>query len=153
MKNRADVSVYDAQGQLIALVEVKHKFGTSREWAAKMRRNIAAHGLLPHVKYFLLALPDHFYLWKDVEPDTEEVIPMYDVNPRPFLQPYYEKIGLPPEQLSGTSFEMILTSWLGELQDIDAVPSHLPRETRQWLQETGLLDALRKGRLAFEEAA
>jgi len=37
--------------------------------------------------------------------------------------------------------------------DIDAVPSHLPRETRQWLQETGLLDALRKGRLVCEEAA
>lgn len=153
MKNSVDVSIYDAHGQLAVLIEVKNKFGTSQEWAAKMRRNIAAHGLLPQVKYFLLALPDHFYLWKDVGPTLEEVIPTYDVNPTPFLQPYYEKIGLPPEQLSGTSFEMILTSWLGELQHIDTIPAHLPRETQQWLQESGLLDTIRGGRIAFEEAA
>lgn len=153
MRNSADVSIYDARGQLAMLVEVKNKLGTSREWAAKIRRNIAAHDLLPRVKYFLLALPDHFYLWKDVEPTPEEVIPTYDVNPAPFLQPYYEKIGLPPEKLSRTSFEMILTSWLGEMQQIDTVPNHLPLETWQWLQESGVLDTIRAGRIAFEEAA
>jgi hypothetical protein len=153
MRNKADVSVYDAHGQLVVLIEVKKKFGTSKEWAAKMRRNIIVHGSLPYVKYFLLALPDHFYLWKDVGATSEEVMPTYDVNPTPFLQPYYEKIGLPPEQLSGTSFEMILTSWLGELQQIDTVPGHLPQETQRWLQESGLLDTIKGGRLAFEEAA
>ena len=149
----ADMTIYDTSGQVVALVEVKNKFGTSREWATKMRRNIAAHGLLPDAKYFLLALPDHFYLWKGVTPQPGEIAPTYDINPEPFLKPYYEKIGIAPEQLSGKSFKLIMTSWLGELQQAKSIPTHLPRETQQWLQESGLLEAIKDGRISYEDAA
>ncbi len=44
MTSPADLTLYNRDGQLIAVAEVKNKQGTSREWAAKLRRNILAHG-------------------------------------------------------------------------------------------------------------
>ena len=39
-----DLALYDHDGRLTAVAEVKNKQGTSREWAAKLRRNLLAHG-------------------------------------------------------------------------------------------------------------
>ena len=44
MSARADLALYSSHGQLTAIVEIKSKMGTSRDWAAKTRRNILAHG-------------------------------------------------------------------------------------------------------------
>jgi len=150
MRNAADRTVYDAHGQLALIIEIKNKLGTSNKWAAKMRRNILAHGLLPYVKLFLLALPDHFYLWKEVEISPEEVTPTYDINPEPFLKPYYEKAGVSLEQLSGESFELIISSWLSELKQAVQVPSNFPLETQKWLFESGFLEAVKDGRVESE---
>src|SRR5712692_3129010 len=35
-----DLALYDHNGRLTAVAEVKNKQGTSREWAAKLRRNL-----------------------------------------------------------------------------------------------------------------
>lgn len=146
MKNTiADMTVYDAHGQLAFIIEVKNKLGTSREWAAKMRRNIFAHGLVPDTKWFIIALPDHFYVWKDIESKPEEILPTYDMNPEPFLRPYYDKAGMKLDQLSEKSLELILTSWLNEMAHTDTIPSSIPSETQQWLAESGFLDAIKDG--------
>jgi hypothetical protein len=42
-----DLALYDRDGQLTAVAEVKNKVGTSREWAARLRRNILAHWTYP----------------------------------------------------------------------------------------------------------
>ena len=44
MYARADLALYEPGGRPVALAEVKNKRGTSREWAAKTRRNLLALG-------------------------------------------------------------------------------------------------------------
>ncbi len=153
MRNIADMTVYTPQGQLSLVVEVKNKRGTSREWTAKMRRNILAHGELPSSKLFLLALPDHFYVWKDAATLPAESIPTYDINPEPFLRPYYEKAGIASDIVSRESFELIVSSWLNELQLTEHPPAHIPHDTQQWLLESGVLGAIHDGRITSEVPA
>ncbi len=62
MSTRWDLAVYDSQHQLVLVVEVKSIAGASPEWAARLRRNILAHGTFPNAPFFLVALPDRFYL-------------------------------------------------------------------------------------------
>ena len=66
---RADIVVFgpDARPQL--LVEVKNRSAASPEWAAQLRRNLAVHFGLTSTPYFLLALPDIFYFWRNAEGD------------------------------------------------------------------------------------
>ncbi|MDM8515012.1 hypothetical protein QUF76_02345 [Desulfobacterales bacterium HSG16] len=130
---------------------MKNKSGTSSDWAAKMRRNILAHGLIPSATLFLLALPDHFYLWKNVGMISGEIPPTYDINPEPFLKPYYDRIGISPEGLSGISFELIVFSWLNELKLTDTIPSHLPRKLQDWLFESGFFEAIQDGQIESEK--
>ena len=62
MTSSADLTLYDRDGRLIAVAEVKNKQGTSREWAAKLRRNILAHGRHYNADFFLLVTPDRLYI-------------------------------------------------------------------------------------------
>lgn len=152
MRNRADLIVYDRQGRLALIVEAKYKFGTTREWAAHLRRNMYAHGLLPSAPFFLLALPDHFYLWKN-EPDLlEPVEPTFDIDPRPFLEPYYRSLGIAPEDLTGQSFELIITSWLSQILSA-RFPEEQSKDGQEWLIQTGLHETLQGGSIHFELAA
>jgi hypothetical protein len=53
-----DFIAYNADGTVVLLAEAKTRHGTSEEWAAKLRRNMLAHGLLPRAEYFLIATPE-----------------------------------------------------------------------------------------------
>ena len=145
---QADLMAYDKNGQLSVLVEVKKKLGTSSEWAAKMRRNLFAHGSLPKTPYFLLALPDRFYLWKNDGNAQEIIQPSYEIDATPFLKPLFERFGLSPEDLSGISFELVIASWFDELMLGDATASNL-QPNRDWLIDSGLLEAIKESRLVF----
>jgi hypothetical protein len=150
MKQYADILAFDQNGQLALIAEVKNKRGTTDEWAAKMRRNMYAHGLLPQAPFFLLALPDKFYLWKDAGMDVVE--PTQKVDPRPFLRAYYEKTGVSADSLTSNSFELLVTSWLHQVLRAKS-PQELPEGTQDWLVSTGLFDKLAGGYLEFEAAA
>ncbi|BAY85671.1 hypothetical protein NIES267_51720 [Calothrix parasitica NIES-267] len=50
--NYADIAVYGKDKKLQLLVEVKSRHGRSINWAAQMRRNMYAHGLLPETRFF-----------------------------------------------------------------------------------------------------
>jgi hypothetical protein len=120
-----------------------------------MRRNLLAHGILPNAPYFLLALPDHFYLWKDARPPLDGEKPDYEIDSAAILEPYFEKIGFDMqqlnEQLNGASFELLLTSWLWELvRGTDLVDTYLASEANNWLVESGLLEAIRQGNIVSE---
>lgn len=149
MRSIADIAVYDRKGRLALIVELKSKLGTSTEWAAKMRRNILAHGLLPETCFFLLALPDRFYLWDNAGITPEIVQPTYEVDATPFLQPYYEKSGISPKNLSENSFDVIVLSFLRELSQTNVLPKIL-QQNPDWLIKSGLLEALREADLARE---
>jgi hypothetical protein len=70
----------------------------------------------------------------------------------PFFQPYYERANSSPDDLSGQSFELIVTSWLNELIQ-SGIPANVPEAQRQLLQESGLLEALKGGSVAVEVPA
>jgi hypothetical protein len=52
------------------------------------------------VRFFLLAVPDKFYLWKEIGLSTEEIEPDYEINPEPFLKPYHRKAYEPDDDIS-----------------------------------------------------
>ncbi|NOQ35338.1 MAG: hypothetical protein GQ569_05515 [Methylococcaceae bacterium] len=150
MNIHADVAAYNSDGELTLIVEVKNKLGTDSEWATKMRRNILAHGLLPNVRFFLLALPDRFYLWKD-KSSTEIEKPTYEIDAKAFLKLYFEKVHIQPEKISGMGFEILINLWLNELlQKSSLLESFKQDKNNQWLIESGLLEVIKHGRIVSE---
>ena len=150
MKFSADMAIYDKSGQLALVVEVKNKLNTSTDWAAKMRRNMLAHGLMPDTRFFLLALPDRFYLWKDAGVVSEIVSPTYTIDPKPFLRLYYNGSEISLDSLTGESFELVISSWLSKLLQADVLPPEL--EDQDWLIESELFEAIKHGHLAAQVA-
>lgn len=149
MNTLADMTIYDRNGQLALIVEVKNKFGTNPEWAAKMRRNILAHGILPDVPFFLLAFPDQFYLWKNKGVLPELLEPDYQVDPIPFLKPFYDGAGLEPQSISGAGFDIIVSFWFNAIIQTDSPPD-LPKSNKIWLVDSGLFKLLQRGRIEAE---
>ena len=157
MARRTDIAVYSPDGDLRLAVEVKALPNASKAWAASTLRNLIVHGALPEVPYFMLALPDHFYLWKDPHfasygdhdslPDSIE--PDHEANAGRVLSHYLNGVSTPLHDLSGHSLELLVASWLSELMN-----SELTRETAppdlQWLFDSGLYDAIKKGSVATE---
>ena len=152
MKQYADILVFDKNGQLALIVEVKSKRETSTDWAAQMRRNMYAHGLLPPAPFFLLALPDRFYLWKNTDKLLESVEPTFKIDPTAFLKPYYDNSGISPSSITGKSFDLIVVSWLNQILRADA-PQYLQNTNQDWIISSGLFDRLIGGHLELETAA
>jgi hypothetical protein len=149
MPHVADFVAYSPNGQIALIAEAKRRTNTSRSWATQLRRNMLAHGAVPNSRYFLLALPDRLYLWKDVDNTPELVEPTYEVDAVPFFQPYYSMARVTPDQLSGESFELVVTFWLNELVH-SGIPADAPGPQRHFLEESGLLDAIKGGSLTVE---
>jgi len=152
MVARADLAVYDRDGQLTAVAEVKNKVGTSREWAAGLHRNTLARGGFSDIKFFLLATPDRFYLWKDAVGALDAVEPTYDGDAGGLLASYFARSRLDPSDISGSAFELVVAAWLADLARSDGPPTDLPHE-QQWLLESGFFNAVKNGRVEFEDAA
>jgi hypothetical protein len=140
MRQYADILAFDKNGQLALVVEVKNKRGTSSDWAAEMRRNLFAHGLLPNAPYFLLALPDTFYLWKNTDNTSDAVAP------------YFGSSDMTSNDLTGTSFDLIVTSWLNQVIRAQNT-QELVNENQDWLISSGLYNQLAGGHLALEAVA
>jgi len=147
-----DLALYDRDGQLAALVEVKNKVGTSREWAAKLRRNILAHGGFRTIDFFLLITPDRLYVWKHAGSEPNPVEPTYDVDAHPLLEPHFARAGVNPAAVSGRAFELVVAAWLADLVRPAGSRENVAAQQR-WLVESGLLDAVRHGRVEYEVAA
>jgi len=127
---------FDKDGQLALIAEVKNKRGTSSNWAAKMRRNMLAHGLMPNAPYFLLALPDAFYLWDSSGRSLQFAEPVQKVDPHSFLRTYYQKTGISPTDPTEESFEFIVTSWLNQVLRAKS-PQELSNGNQDWLVTSG----------------
>ncbi len=152
MRQYADILAFDKNGQLALVAEVKNKLGTSSDWAAKMRRNMFAHGSVPNAPFFLLALPDSFYLWENTDRTLEIVEPTQKVNPKPFLQHLFGLTDSSYRNLTGKSFELVVTSWLNQVLQAQR-PEDLLEDNQDWLLSSGLFEKLTGGHLALEAAA
>ena len=152
MFSRADLALYNRDGQLIAVVEVKNKLGTSAIWAAQLRRNILAHGGFQNAPYFLLMTPDRIYLWKDAGIAPVLTSPTYEGAAQDILSSYFDQSAIEPSEVSGAAFELIVAAWLENLVRVADKPEDLTSEAI-WLVESGLLSAIQDGRLEYEVAA
>ena len=138
--------MYNPDGKLQLVVEVKNRPGASAEWGAHLRRNLLAHAFIPHSPYFLLALPDFFYLWKDAVSLDIRATPDFQISAPEVMAPYLNRFSPPLSlnDLSHAGFELLMTAWLEdiirtELQR-DAVDPNL-----QWLFDSGLYEAIARG--------
>ena len=143
----ADLALYDVEGRLVAVAEVKNRTGTSGRWAAKTRRNLLAHGFGAGSGFFLLVTPDRLYAWKDAGDDPVEVPPMYEEDITTTVAAYLNEAGLSPDRVSGPAFELVVAAWLGDVM-------HLSEGVRDagmdWLDESGFRAAVRDGRVELE---
>jgi hypothetical protein len=152
MSQIADFVAYSPDGQIALIAEAKGRTNTTRSWATQLRRNMLSHGAVPSSRFFLLALPDRLYLWKDAGNKSELVEPTYEIDAAPFFQPYFAAARVSPDKLTSQSFELIVTSWLRELVR-SGLPADVPEPQRRSLLESGLLDALKGGSVAVEVSA
>ncbi|MCW3106471.1 MAG: hypothetical protein JWQ09_977 [Segetibacter sp.] len=151
MTQYADILVYDRNRQVVVIIEAKSKFNTTKEWAAQMRRNMLAHNLLPTAPYFLLALPDVFYFWKEPNFALDIVYPTLQIDPKPFLEPLADIINVSLNRISGQRFELIIATWLNNV--FTSTKEELLRNNQSWIIETGLFEKISGGYIRVAEAA
>jgi hypothetical protein len=144
-----DITAFDRNGQTVLMVEAKAVTGTSREWASLYRRNLAANGLLPKVPFFLIATPDHFYLWKNAPEAGVAVEPDHEINAAELLDSYYRRSHIEPESVQPEAFQLIVAAWLADVQRENAANGALNPGYR-WMEDSGLLVALRGGRVVLQ---
>jgi len=138
-----DFVAYDREGQVVLLAEAKSRLGTSENWAARLRRNMLSHGILPWAKYFLIATPERMYLWKQERPNPAEVPPEFTIDAVKVFQPYFQKLHQEPSKIGPEAFELLVLTWL---TDIARSGEHkLKQDTSSaWLSElTGSLQQAR----------
>lgn len=151
MQESGDIEVYSPDKKLKLVVEVKNKQGASLEWAAQMRRNLFSNSAVPHAPFFLLALPDHLYLWKNGSDSTEARPADFIVDAAPILSDYSNNLKTDSRQTS-RDLELIFASWLN-LVTISQLTADAAAPHEQWLLESGLYDAIKNGSVQTEASS
>lgn len=149
MISYADLVLYDRLGQLVAAAEIKNKRGTSGDWAAKLRRNILAHGEFPHVDFYLIITPDRLYLWKGAGEQPDLIQPTYEIDAQRIFKAYLERVGVASGDLSGGAFELVVESWLSDLMRSEE-PAEKFANGERCLVESGFLDVVKDGRIEYD---
>jgi hypothetical protein len=146
-----DFIAYDDIGRVILLGEVKSRIGTSGEWAARFRRNMLAHGLLPKAPFFLIATPERMYFWKEDQPGLAETPPGFTVDASRELKPYLEKLNRTKQSVGERALELMVFSWL---KDIARTGDERVKQdpSMKWLADSGLLDSLENARIEMNPA-
>jgi len=142
-----DFTVEQPGGGIRLLVEAKNTTSPSPEWAARFLRNLFVHAQIPQSEYFLLALRDHLYLWRN--PSPEAIAPDFEADTAVALRPYLARVGSKLDKLSESSFELLIEAWLTDL-----IAGTLPDEANpDWLHDSGLAESVRDGAIRTNVAA
>ncbi|HEX8451175.1 MAG TPA: hypothetical protein VF647_03705 [Longimicrobium sp.] len=136
MSTAPDFVVRAPNEGLVLAVEARNRPNASPEWAAEMRHDLAVRGFLPDAPFFLLALRDHFFLWKQ-PPLLQLVPPDYQAPTREVLRPYLENLRTPLHEFSKVGFEAVVGLWLDDL-----VHGTLNGGS-EWLTDSGLRECAR----------
>lgn len=117
---------------------------SDEKWAAKLRRNLIAHGALPPAPYFLLVLPDHVYLWSHPE-RGESALPDFQGETRLILNGYLGHWSGPGnrEAVSERGLELAVSTWLMDLTNPTQSSAPDGGEGTEWLHRSGLPRMLR----------
>jgi len=141
-----DLIAYDRRGQALLLAIVKGAHDTSERWAAQYRGNLLSHDTLPAAPFFLIATPERMYFWRqrDGEPDGE--MPQFTLDATREFKPYLDRLGFTAEKAWGEVLESIVFHWLNDIAERGQIRAKEEPSLR-WLAESGLLEALRRGRI------
>lgn len=149
---RADIAVYGVDHKLKLLVEVKNKVGASLNWVIEMRRNLLTHSIIQPSPYFLLALSDSFYLWRNLDTANLQLPPDYSISASQMLAPFLNGSSISLDEISEYGLEMLVSSWLTQIMILDLKPeTALPEQ--KWLFESGLYQAIHNGSIITQAAA
>ncbi len=110
-----DFVAYDREGRVLLLAEAKSRHGTSESWAARLRRNLLSHGILPWAKYFLIATPERMYFWKQGDPNVAEMPPEFTIDAAKVFQPYFQKLHQEPSEIGPEAFDLLVLTWLTDI--------------------------------------
>jgi hypothetical protein len=147
-----DFIAYDHEGRVVLLAQAKSRRGTSGIWAAKYRRNMLAHGVLPRSKYFLIATPERIYGWKQDNLPADEVLPQFTINAGKALAPYFARLDQDPANIGSEAFELLILTWLNDMADSAGYNVELDPSLKA-LSESGLLASLRQAQIEMNPAA
>ncbi len=147
-----DFIAYDRDGKVVLLAEAKNRHGTSEAWAAKLRRNMLAHGILPNSQYFLIATPERIYGWRQEDLPAIDIPPQFTVDAQKALAPYFSKLGQNPAQISPDAFELLVLMWLTDIARLSGRQADLDPSLRS-LFESGLLSSLQQAEIEMNPAA
>ena len=137
MTYQPDLVAYSPSNRPVLFVEIRGRSGADARVASAYLTNLLRRGGDMPSDYFLLAMPDRFFLWRGAASGAP---PDYEIDPKLLLEPYQQQG--PP---SGLALELIMGSLLaGWIRGEDA-PG--------WLEESGLKQTLAGARLVYEEAA
>jgi hypothetical protein len=142
----ADIVARNAEGNTIAVVEVKNRENLSKDVAIDLRRNLIMHGLVPVAPYFLLLSQDSGFLWKDMGLAALDAPPTQEFSMRPVLQRYLPQMES-ENRLGESILELLVLQWLNEIA-IDGRES--PEEPERLLATSGFLDSLRDATILVE---
>lgn len=145
-----DFVAYNTEGAIVLLAEAKTRHGTSEAWAAKLRRNMLAHGSLPRAKYFLIITPERMYGWNQENLTIDEVSPEFVVDARRVLASYFAKFGQDPASIGPIAFDLLVREWL---TDAARSPDYLGADSSvDSLVSSGLLSSLREAHIEMASA-
>lgn len=148
MENRNDILVRSPSNDIKLVVEVKGRPHSSEDWAAKFRRNLFTHNLIPKTAYFLLALPDFLYLWRATNA-SEAVPPDYTVKTLNVLKRYLTSLEAEPQYIAEEGLQLALTSWLRDVAFSSKTPP-VGSDSYRLLVESGLIDAIDNAEVTAE---
>jgi len=139
--------IIEKGGAPVAAVESRNIESPSGEWAAEFLANILEYGEVPRCPYFLLALRNRLYLWRD--PKLPVSLPDFEGDTADALQRYLVRLGRPLAGLTGGSFRMLIEAFLFEIT-MGILPDC---GDRKWLVDSGFADAIRNAYLRQQIAA
>jgi hypothetical protein len=146
MAGAVDFIVKSPENSIQLLVEAKTSSDSSSQWAAQLRRNVMQYATASTHPYFILALPDHLYLWKNAGA-AGTAPPDFDIETTSTFKHYAERLGTPLNELGKNSFELVVRTWLEEL--IMSVTT-ATGPTESWVASTGLSDRIRDGSITTQ---
>lgn len=146
-----DIIAYDPDGHVVLLAEAKSRRGTSEMWAAKLRRNMLAHGVLPRASYFLIATPERMYGWQQENHPLNDAPPQFTVDSRKALAPYFRKLSQDPSNVSPNAFELLVLTWLTDISRSAEERADVDPSLKS-LSESGLLASLRRAQIQMNPA-
>jgi hypothetical protein len=142
MRPTADFVVRSVDGMPKLAVEVKAIKNANPGWAAAFRRNLFDHAAIPLTPYFLVALSDRFYLWKDAP--REAVPPLIDVPAKDVLAAQLNGFKIPLDELSAEGLKNLVSYWLyAVITGNEASWARTPATVK--LIEAGLYEAIKGG--------